>query len=220
MVGKLYRHMCASTDDERMAISFSACVVLSDVVKQLVRKVILLVNELLFASKHMQAHTTSKILPAVNLLFPKIHPVTLKPMYDEATILDELLSSALEGVIRHKVASGARDNLLFIQHTRVRRLMERSLLHNKKIINTKNRARTTQTSIPETSPVFLAHIAQAFIAIILREAVECAKRDKKMTVKTAHVHSVIRSNPELVRFFSGTMLSGSHVMPTIHSAKV
>lgn len=220
MVKKLYKHLCNANKDEHMAISLNACAVLSDAIKQLVRKVILLVNELLFASKHMQAHTTSKILPAVNLLFPKIHPVTLKPMYGEVTILDELLSSALDGVIRHKKMNEKRDALLFISHARVRKLMERSLLHNKKVVSTKSGTRTTQTSIPETSPVFLANVAQAFVSVILQEAIALAKREKKMIVQTAHVHSVVRTNPDLIRFFSGTMFSGGHVMPTIHSAKV
>lgn len=215
MVSKLYHATC----ENETAISLKACEALSDIIKQFVRKVVVIVNDLLLASKHMQVHPTSKILPAINLLFPKIDPVSLLPLYNQATILDELLSYAGTGVSEYK-KTDAKHRKLFIRPSRVRRLMERGLVLNKKVIHTETGTRTTRTSISEISPIFLAYVIQSFILIIFREASVLMKQERRMTLKLNHIHRVIRTNLELVRFFSSSLIVGGGVMPTIHSAKI
>jgi len=217
MVGKLHAHMCSKKHPNYM-ISGKACEVMSDVIKLFIRRVVSTMGELLLSSKHMQAHTTTKVLPAINLLFPRVNPITLKPLYGEATILDEILRYATKGMARYR--KNGKDERLFIRPVRVRRLMERGLVRNKKVVRTKTGTRTAQTSIPETSPVFLAYVVQAFVMNILRQTITLAEDAKRLTVKAKHVHQVVRTDRDLLRFFSGVVFAGGHVMPTIHSARV
>ena len=209
MVGKLH-----CSEQTTHMISLSACEALSDIIKLFIKKVVAMTGELLLSSKNMQAHTTTKILPAINLLFPRIDPLTLKPLYGEATILDEILAYGAEGM-----KNGHDANSLFIRPARVRRLMERGLVQNKKVVRTKNGTRTTQTSIPESAPIFLAYVVQAFVLNILRQAIVVSEKEKRMTVKARHVHQVIRTDRNHLRFFSNTLFAGGYVMPTIHSVR-
>jgi len=208
-------------DDTNQMISTKACEATSDIIKMFLRRIVRTVSELLLSSKHMQAHTTTKVLPAINLLFPRVDPVTLKPRYGEATILDEILEYGIKGMTSRKKKNAQGDAIhLFIRPVRIRRIMEKGLSRNKKIMTTKTGTRTTQTSIPETSPVFLAYVVQAFVSAIFRHAIELAKSERRMTVKTRHIHQVVRTHKDFLQFFSSVTFAGGHVMPTIHSARI
>jgi len=211
MANKLNRHLCY----EEMAISRSACEALDDITKLFVKRVVHNINELMLASKQMQVGTTRKVLPAVSLLFPRIDPVTLK-ITTEKTILDEILVASSSGMARR--AEGD-DKTLFIRPARVRKLMERSLLRNKKTVRTSSGTRTAQTSITEAAPVFLAYVIQAFLSAILRDASKRTQKQKRSTVKVEHIHYACHGRRDLARYFSNSIIVGGRIMPSIHSQK-
>ena len=231
MITDLHKHV---NGESELRLSEHARDVLNDVLKHFVGLTIGKINDLMLQSKtHMQVQANTKVMTAVSLLFPGINPLTLKPDRELCTLLNRLLESGVEGTVKWQAREKARkegkevgDIGLFISMARVRKIMDRRLVRNKKTVRKhnskdgKDHTRVVQTSVPKTALVFLTYVVQEVLTVVLEDACKLALARKKKTIKAEHVETACRNHIELGRHFSRSMFIGGRVQPTIHAARV